>query len=216
VESILTDSNTSEELDVEIDVELRSFPSQYKLAEYLFSKLDGNIPDLERETGVWAWLTHFYFPELCPKKPADIWETGEAARWVPQLDNWKRCYRHLLAGPYFVYQSHRDDPAVTLGALCGPPTKPGDIAASINSRQELVQSRGIMEAVTTLYYDPQKFKAKRGAQNKTNGSARRFADLMNQLTLTWDLYGISADDLIKLLPEEFNRFRPKQPQTKVS
>jgi hypothetical protein len=33
--------------------------------------------------------------------------------------------------------------------------------------------------------------------------------VINRLDVTWDLYAMTSDRLLELLPKEFNRFRPK-------
>ncbi|MFQ5653524.1 MAG: hypothetical protein ACE5GW_02190 [Planctomycetota bacterium] len=45
------------------------------------------------------------------------------------------------------------------------------------------------------------------AGGKGRGSARRLADLANQLDLTWDLHTMKAEELLEILPAEFDRFK---------
>ena len=93
--------------------------------------------------------------------------------------------------------------------LCNPLWQPGEIAEQLASRKELVTNRGVVEAATRLYYDSTTRTFKRGAGTKTRGAPRRLADLLNQLDLTYYLYGMAADELLALLPKEFDRFRLK-------
>jgi hypothetical protein len=39
------------------------------------------------------------------------------------------------------------------------------------------------------------------------GCARRLADVLKQFDVTWDLYAMTTDGLLGLLPGEFDRFR---------
>jgi hypothetical protein len=64
-----------------------------------------------------------------------------------------------------------------------------------------------MEAVTKLYYDPIAGGHKRGASSKKNGGARRFTAVLGQFDLTFDFYGMTSDQILELLPNEFGRFR---------
>ena len=41
---------------------------------------------------------------------------------------------------------------------------------------------------------------------KSPGSPRRFADVLSQLDLTWDLHSLSVEQLLELLPSEFDEF----------
>jgi hypothetical protein len=130
-------------------------------------------------------------------------------RWIPEVNNFQRYYRHLLAGPYRIFRAHRDDPERALALLCGPLDKPGDIVEQLASRQEIVTNKAIMLGATRLYIDPATRKPRRGAGGRSGGSPRRLADVLKQFDVTWDLYAMTADNLLGLLPSEFDRFRPK-------
>src|SRR5262249_16830000 len=115
---------------------------------------------------------------------------------------------HLLAGPYRIYRAHRDNPQRALVLLCGPLDRPGDIVEQFASRQELVTNPTVIESATRLYVDPATNRPRRGAGGKSAGSARRLADVLEQFDVTWDLYTLTPDGLLTLLPHEFDRFRP--------
>lgn len=209
-DKILTDPMTSEEVDSGVDIEKRTFGNRFNAAKYLNRKLSViSIADLYGDVGLWAWLSLFYFDELCPSNMEGKRQPKDRARYIPEVTNWRKYYRHLLAGPYRVYQAHNDDPDRAMSLLRGPLDKPGDIVEQLTSRQEIVTNKGIIEAATLLYIDPVNKGTKRGAAGKGDGSARRLADVCNQFDLTWDLYSMSSNEFILLLPQEFNRFRPK-------
>jgi hypothetical protein len=106
-----------------------------------------------------------------------------------------------------IVRAHRSNPDRAIAMLCNPLWKPGEIAEQLASRKELVTNRGVAELATRLYYDPAKGSFKRGAGSDIRGAARRLAALLNQLDLTFYLYGMTADELLGLLPKEFDRFR---------
>jgi hypothetical protein len=62
-------------------------------------------------------------------------------------------------------------------------------------------------AITKLYIDPETGQAKRGAAGKGNGSARRLVKVLKQFDLTYYREDMDADEIISLLPDEFDRFR---------
>ena len=76
-------------------------------AEYLYVLFsqDG-ASGLDRIPEVWAWLSAFYFEQLCPARKDGTRRPGEEARWIP-IGTAFRYYRHLLAGPYLIYKSFR-------------------------------------------------------------------------------------------------------------
>ena len=201
--ALLDNVGLSTAVSPEIEVEARSFVNRFAAGEYLYSLLgDSNISNLDEDRGIWAWLSAFYFDQLCP----DGTKPGMDYRWVPAVNSFRNYYRHLLAGPYFIYRAHQGDPQLAMAVMATPLHRPGDIVEQLASRQELVTNHSVMEAATRLYIGehglPKSRAAGRGA-----GSARRLADVLTQLDLTWDLYDLSTEKLLKLLPGEFDEFK---------
>jgi len=187
----------------------RKFANRYAAAEYLYELLENTgIPEVDRNESLWAWLTLFYFDQLCPEGADGRRSLKQRARLMPAFSDWNKYYRHLLAGPWRVYRSHRDDPKRVFALLANPVYKPGDIYEQLASRQELVTNRAVVQTATSLYIDATTNRRKSGAAGQGGGSARRLAAVLNQFTLTWDLYWMTAEALIKMLPSEFDRFRP--------
>jgi len=207
--NLLTDSDCTEEIQPALEVEHHSFCTRYAAAEYLFNIFkDSGLSDIEHDRGLWTWLSLYFFEELCPPDGKGKRRPGQFARWIPESGVSWRYYRHLLAGPYRIYAAHNDSPERALLVLCGPLHQPGDIVEQIASRQEMITNCGVMEAASSLYYDPASSRPKRGAATKEGkGTVRRFTDVLNQFDVTWDLYSLKADDVIQLLPDEFSRFR---------
>ena len=201
--ALLEDVGLSTRVSPEIEVEARSFVNRFAAGEYLYCVLgDSNISNLDEDRGIWAWVSAFYFDQLCPHDT----KPGKVYRWVPAVNSFRNYYRHLLAGPYFIYRAYKDNPQHAMAVLATPLHRPGDIVEQLASRQELVTNHSVMEAATRLYIGedglPKPRAAGRGA-----GSARRLADVLTQLDLTWDLYDLSAEKLLELLPPEFDEFK---------
>ena len=76
-------------------------------------------------------------------------------------------------------------------------------------RQNLITNRGTLEAVQELYLDQAADKPKRGAQVKKTapGSFYRFIGIIQQLDLNYDLYSMSGNKILDLLPPEFNKWK---------
>ena len=201
---ILVYSAWSAEVEADIEVEQRQFDTRFELGAFLNSLFaDKDIAGLDNDVGIWTWMAAFYFAELRPENT----RPGARARWVPAVGDFRKYYRHLLAGPYQVYRAHRENPRRVLAVLANPPHRPGDIAEQLTARQELVTNGTVMEVATRLYIDPDTETPKSGAASIDNGSARRLAAVLNQLELTWDLYTLTSEQLLDLLPQEFDRFR---------
>jgi hypothetical protein len=206
--SLLEDATTSELIAPTVEVETRRFGSRFNAAEYLdgiFSK--AGLSDVDRDIGLWAWLTLFYFDEICPRGRGGERSPGERARYVPEAENFRRYYRHLLAGPYRIYKAHRQNPSRALVILCQQIDKPGDIVEQFASRQEIVTNGVVLEVATRLYVDSETKRQKRNAQSRVRpGTAFRLIDVLNQFDVTWDLYAMIANEMLGVLPEEFEKF----------
>jgi hypothetical protein len=200
--------DTSEPLEVAVEIEPKTFGSRLEAARYLDSKLsDSGLKNIEHDRMLWAWLSLFYFDELCPAYANGQRKPGETARWIPQPQNYLRYYRHLLAGPYRIFRAHRDCPQRAMALLGGPLDRPGEIVEQFASRQEIVTNQAVIQSTTDLYWDQANNKPKRGAGGKGAGSARRLADVLLQFDVTWDLYAMKASSFLELLPKEFAKFR---------
>ncbi|MEZ6122229.1 MAG: hypothetical protein R3C49_03510 [Planctomycetaceae bacterium] len=208
----LTDERLSEPVDVKINVEPLQQTARFAVAEHVFQLLRRDTEALRLDRGFWCWLSLFWFNDLCPTH-SGIRIPGDRYRWIAELENTHRVWKHLLAGPYQIFRAHRDHPERARSLLCGSIHQQGDLLAQIASRPSLVTCRAVVGVATRLYYDEGHDRLRRGCSGKGPGSARRFADVLSQLDLTWDLHSLSVPELLQLLPEEFDRFQqPRQTQ----
>jgi len=203
---LLTDSSITEELSGQ--VESQEFENRLEAGRYLNSLFEAiKYEQPERDRGLWTWLTLLYFDAVCPADGEGRRNPQDEARLLPFLDNHQRFYRHLLLGPYLIVRAHHKNPELALAFLKQPLWKPGEIVEQLASRKELVTNPAVAEAATRLYFDPITNAFKRGSGSKTRGAPRRLASLLNQFDLTWYLYGMTTDEILGLLPKEFDRFR---------
>jgi hypothetical protein len=208
---LLTDPATSVPMPGGAMVENRKFATKGELGGHLAQALK-SIPqsELDHIPGVWNWLALFLFDEICPALGSGKRKVGHEARYVlPPVAQGAmhafRYYRHLVAGPYRVARQH---PGGAKVLLAGPPSLFSDFNEQIASRQELAPNKAVIGAMDILYYDPTTQKPKRGAgSNKRKpGTLRRFVDVIDQLDLTYDLGALTAEELVEILPPEFNRW----------
>lgn len=202
---LLQDDRASAPLDVEIPAEPRHFRSRLEAAEYLHRLLKADSLALRSDSGFWTWLSLAWFNEMCPLVNEHR-QPGDVSRWVAELDNPRRACRHLLAGPFQIYRAHRDDPSRAMCLLCSPMHQPGILVSLLASRPSLVTCHAVVGAATRLYYNHATGRNRPGLSRRAPGSPRRFADVLSQLDLTWDLHSLSVDELLDLLPPEFDHF----------
>jgi hypothetical protein len=203
-ESILSDPDYSDPVAQPVNLESRAFATRFELAEYLDSQFEAAVfrPD-RTDPGLWAWIACFYFREICPSSRG-VLQPGSAPRWIPMSSDWRRYYRHLVAGPYGIFQAHRDSPRRALALLCQRPGRPGDLVEQLASRQQIVTNPAVMQVATDWFVDPTSGLQRRNANSKGAGGPRRFIDVLNQFDLTWDLSSLSPEEFRSRLPQEFS------------
>lgn len=203
---LLDDRECTGDLSAQARVEAKPFASRWGMAQHLAEAL-AVVPadEVEENVGLWAWLSLFYFDQVCPRQPDNSRKPGRDYRHIPDFGFLHR-HRHLLYGPFAVYRRHR---GYAILVLSGAPHLESALYQEITSRQDLLASRGVIEALNALYLDRSRGLPKRGAQRVTGapGTVRRFVRMMQQLDLTYDIYGMSGAAIVQLLPAEFDAWR---------
>lgn len=204
---LLTDADASERVKGDVEVEPRTFGTRLEAARYLDGLLSAaEVEQTERDAGLWAWLTLLYFDEVCPVGKGGNRKPRERIKYVPAVSDFQKYYRHLLLGPYVVWQAHRNHLEDALCLLLSPVAVLNDIVEQLASRRGWITNRTVVGVATKLYVDDGGSGYKRGAGSKGPGSPRRLSEVLEQFDLTYDLYGMSCQDLLRLLPKEFERF----------
>lgn len=195
------------EFDPKADVNLSSRMEMARSINDLFQRCQVS-PAETAKPELWAWLTVTLFDRLKTLKGKS---SGAFAIWYPE-SRWTRFYRHVLYGPWRVYRLHSNEPELVQPLLHGKVTSHGEFFEQIAAYQELAQSPGVLGAARALYWNEEKGELRRGHAAKgehsdATGSVRRFSAIVQQLALTWDISDISADELLELLPTEFDRWK---------
>lgn len=202
---LLNNPNLCAEIGEVVKVEERSFTTRLDAAQYfsrVFSGVDkGNV---DQNAGLWSWLSLYYFDHVCPSDAEGNRAPGRDYRHIPDR-SYRYRHRHLLAGPYQAFQLYGDRAMIL---LCTPVQKENAFHHEIAGRQILMSNPAIMETVSSLYLDEKTKKPKFGSQSHGKpGTIRRFVDVMQQLDLTYDLYSMSPEQLLSLLPAEFDGWK---------
>jgi hypothetical protein len=63
-----------------------------------------------------------------------------------------------------------------------------------------------------MYFNESENKPKRGAlmEKSSPGTLLRFIDVIQQLDLTYDLYSLNGEEILALLPPEFDKWKDGQ------
>lgn len=206
---LLTDNQLTSTFEYEIIISPKLFSNRFELAAYfnnMFCK-EGSctFASIARDKGLWTWLSLMFFDSISKIKKDGTWKGGDIANWIPHFQDWKRYYRHLLAGPSRIYNAHSTESEITKVILLNPPDTPGDIYEQLASRMEYATNPSVLKTAGKLYMNKEE-QHKRGAAGKGAGSVRRLTKVLAQLDVTWDLYSLTEDEIIDMLPSEFNRF----------
>jgi len=204
---LLTDPWCSARIQEEVEVEHCIFSSRLDAAKFFYDRFR-LLPgfQIDKNVGLWSWLSLYYFHQVCPKNMAGKRAPGQDCRHILDQD-YRRYYRHLLIGPYNIFRLHAERaPLLLYGSL----DKPSKYYEELSSRQGLVTNRGVIEAANLLYFDSLTGNPKRGgsATIQKPGTLFRFIDVVQQFDLTHDLYSMSGEEVLDLLPPEFDEWRP--------
>jgi len=208
---LLTDPETSADIETDIRIAQKSFYNRLELARYLDDIISPLVIDgLETDRNLWSWLSLYYFDQVCPVEKTGIRKPGRDYRHILE-PGYPNGHRHLLAGAYLVYTVYGLGDKLSRLLLWTPLPIESRFHHQLAVRQTLITNRGVLEAARLMYFNESGNRPKRGAlgREKTPGTLLRFIDVVQQLDLTYDLYSMSGREILKLLPPEFNRWTDK-------
>lgn len=190
-----------------IEIAQKRFLRKMEMASYLSSVLEPlDAPGLTADVGLWSWLALFYFDQLSPLGGDGKRRPREDYHYIPSDD--RRVHeRHLLAGPYRLLRMHGQQARVLLHPAVH---QHGQFIYDLGYRRDFLTNRGLIEAIDLLYWSARGNRPKRGATTASRpGNLRRLIAVLQQLELNYDLYGMTAAEILALLPAEFEAWRPK-------
>lgn len=188
--------------------ETKNFSIKMELAEYLdecFRNSNIKRENILVEKRFWTWLAYIWFDQLAPVQNNGIRRLKEDARYICSSD-YRDYYRHLISGNYSIYSMHgRENSRIF---LYSPIYEHNDFIEQVASRQFIISHKNIVETINKLYLDIDTERPKKGAQSRDRpGNFRRFIEIIQQFELTYDIYNMSPEKMIALLPSEFNEWR---------
>jgi hypothetical protein len=193
----------------EAEIERRTFGTRLQLAQYLAEVLNGAADDgLENEVGLWSWLSLFYFDQVCPVEENGLRKPGRDYRHILE-PGYPNGHRHLLAGAWLVYSVYGLGEKLARLLLWTPLHLESKFHHQLAGRQTLITNNSILDAADKMYFYESESRPKRGALIEKNspGTLLRFIDVVQQLDLTYDLYSMSGEEILALLPPEFDKWK---------
>lgn len=210
---LLVDPVASKPVNDEIQIENRTFATRLELAQYLDDALaDIEIDSIETDVHLWSWLSLFYFDQACPPQKDGTRKPGREYRHILE-PGYPNGHRHLLCGAHLVYSIYGLGENLCKLLLSTTIPVESKFHHELATRQGFITNKGILEAAHILYYDKLADKPKRGAQVKKNapGTFYRFIGIIQQFDLNYDLYSMSGEEILGLLPLEFSKWKGQRP-----
>jgi len=210
---ILTDNNCIDEVELQSgDVRLVDAPDNCSKKE-LVEAIAGCFPDtsdlstISHMKGVGAFLALHYFDTICKKKKNGTWLVRERVKYVPELLDHRKFYRHLILGPLSLFHMHGVNADMFLG---NPASEHPDIIEQTAGRVEVITSPSLIKVMAMLYWDKASGKVKETATNfdpVPDGALRRFVgpgSFTVQYGDVYDFADMEVDEILDILPDEFD------------
>lgn len=201
---LLSSDEASEALAFQLELDERIFASRYELGVYLTEILGSvKVQSLMGDTGFWSAMALYWFDQLCPAKPDGSRKPTMVYNYILS-DNYNHRPRHAIFTTWQLVSRYGKDARFLLSREL--PVR-GELIEQIMARQYYMGCEGVIRAASKLYYDPERRTFKKGAAGRTSpGCVYRFISWLQQLEINYDLFSMLSDDLLELLPAEFNRF----------
>ena len=91
----------------------------------------------------------------------------------------------------------------------------GKLRSSWVPYQDVITCKPLIAAISSLVWDVDRGRLKRGFSGSGPGSARRVPVVAKQFRLTYDLDSMRPEQVLALLPREFDRFNELISPSKV-
>lgn len=207
---LTSNPETSEPLPSPIPFSQTDFSTRFELGKFLVASLNAyDAAKISSDRKLWTTLALLLFDKICPKDASGSRKVMEEYRYILSTD-YRHYYRHLVRSPWQLVKTHDDNARILLVAAspnAHPLSVHGEILEQFGGRQQVLGSRPIVAAACKLYLDPSSGRPKKGVAGSKGGSARRFGIVLRQFDMTYDPADMPEDQLISILPSEFDRWR---------
>ncbi len=215
---LLRDPENAIQVYPEVLVQKRSFANRREAGQYLQPVLEPlGAGQISGNRALWSWLGMFYLEQATIRGPAgDLQVSISDLAYVldPQVQDATNTsgHRHRLMAAYEIYVRHGEKAWCMLDQ---PLHRMERFTLRIFGAPILFNAVGVVELAHLLYADPNTRRYKPGfagtgdrGGSHNPGSLPRLIDVLNQLYMTYDVYGMTAQQLIELLPPEFDSWKP--------
>ena len=199
-----------------VQIERRAFRTRRDAAQYFVPKFHSIRHLVTDHAGLWSWLGMYYFASTVRVESGEVQlspldETFVAQHGHDRPNQLK--YQNYLWCAWRLYTTHGESVAFLLDQDLTSMTALTDRALrSVRA----FRSVGVIPLMMRLYTAGG--RQKRGVRDAPGGQ-RHLLRVLNQLERTYDVYGMSSDALVRVLPVEFQRWdsesAPRAPESAV-
>jgi len=183
--------------------------TRFEAAAYLTPQLAPIQQRIADDAGFWSWLGMYLFAETAPRDPDGVLRLSPLDETFVvhsgESRSYQRRYRHYLWSAWRLQQEHGDYAGFLMDERLN---SFGDIADRVFSSSRIFNAGGIVQLILTLYTEGGRQKRQFG---RAPGGLRHLIRVLDQFERTYDVYGMSSDALLNVLPREFDRWKPAQP-----
>ena len=209
MDALLQDSQFGIEVTPPVFVEPRAFANRREAGAYL----DGQLQPLGAQQiagnhELWSWLGMFYLEQAIPRTaPGTLrWSESDAPYVLNPGGEGRgesQGHRHRLMAAYEIYRRRRESEWCVM--LDQPVSSMEHFAERLLGAPLLFNAVGVVDLAQELYTDRQQRNYKQGFQGaggrqRPPGGLVRLIDVLNQLSMTYDVYGMAANQLLPLPP----------------
>ena len=186
-----------------VRVEQRPLRTRREAAEYFAPKFEPIRHLVADHAGLWSWLGMYYFGNTVRIRDDEVRLSPIDERFVVNdrdSSSFRQRYRHYLWSSWRLFDAHGESVAYFLDQEIT--AFPAIMQRALGS-VFIFNSVGVIQTMLRLY--TANGRVKRGFRDGFGGLAK-FVLVLGQLERTYDVYGMSPDALIRILPEEFRRW----------
>lgn len=221
---LLIQQETSEKFSETLDLDQNIvFSSKLELGRHIdnaFAEAGLRRQAVVRNRNLWASIVLYWFNQFCPiedngkRKVSHQPHFSEPyQKYIPQIvtehGSEGLYYRHLALAPYRIFERNKLSANNGKCILAGPIHIFGRDIEAVSGRVEVFSNSELIEAIHMLYWDETRGKLRPGYSTETRpGNIHRLlADVRNQRKKTQDWYSMTARQIVKSLPGEFDGWK---------
>ena len=213
---LLFDEEYATPVTPSVSVEERSFRDRRELGQYLADRLAPLGADaVGSNWHLWSWLGMFYLESIGGGASGRSSKTlfADIAHIIdPTRDSRDRSH-HRLKMAYDLWTRWGEKAWYLLNQ---PANSLPQFTLRIVQSPEIMRSEDLVPLALALYVDTATGELRSSATGMSQsqappGSLPRLIAVLNQLSMTYDVYGMTMEQLLPLLPAEFDGFRSHAP-----